>query len=373
MAKASTQVRKVKEPRKCGRPPKKQLQPPSSTQAEHPPSQEVGSKTKPRPWPIPPEKSSTLLAATVPGGSSSAPDIRAAVATSKSTDFDENTAATLLLGLAWPVGDLEVPDLVGKYSIKDEDFFQNLKESEASGLDDEHSQSGDEEESESEDSVEDNEEPETDEEVIDIPLNVLVNGVLDTLTVRSDISWDAFHRKIAKAMEIFLENLSIAYKFSTNAKTASPHKLDLARNLLQLLGDASEELSGVTGRSRKKKFAVEIVDIRLLEVSNGELKKGTLTSSKTKNNSGLDCCDTAPGLEGLVPDPWRLYASWTPRLAHGSVTPTRAPALPTPAPALLDSPRGGAPPAPRTTAVWTAMTPPQGAMTPPDAMTPPLA
>ncbi|KAG2092112.1 uncharacterized protein F5147DRAFT_779733 [Suillus discolor] len=48
----------------------------------------------------------------------------------------------------------------------------------------------------------------------------------------------------------------------------------------------------------------------------------------------------------------------------GSVTPTRAPALPTPAPALLDSPRGGAPPAPRKTAVWTAMTPP-GAMTPP--------
>jgi hypothetical protein len=39
----------------------------------------------------------------------------------------------LLLGLARPVGDLEVPDLVGKYSIEDKDFFQNLKESEASG------------------------------------------------------------------------------------------------------------------------------------------------------------------------------------------------------------------------------------------------
>ncbi|KAG2114204.1 uncharacterized protein F5147DRAFT_650013 [Suillus discolor] len=48
----------------------------------------------------------------------------------------------------------------------------------------------------------------------------------------------------------------------------------------------------------------------------------------------------------------------------GSVTPTRAPALPTPAPALLDSPRGGAPPAPRKTVVWTAVTPP-GAMTRP--------
>ncbi|KAG2112264.1 uncharacterized protein F5147DRAFT_771326 [Suillus discolor] len=47
-----------------------------------------------------------------------------------------------------------------------------------------------------------------------------------------------------------------------------------------------------------------------------------------------------------------------------SATPIRAPALPTPAPALLDSPRSGAPPAPRKTAVWTAMTPP-GAMTPP--------
>ncbi|KAG2061325.1 hypothetical protein BDR06DRAFT_966316 [Suillus hirtellus] len=330
MAKASTQVRKVKEPQKRGHPPKKQSQPPSGTQAEHPPSQEVISKTKPQPQPIPPKKSSTLIlrakrkvdglrrsvgnmketeqsemsvksiwcgentlvkdgyryiiltAATVPGGSSSAPDIGAAVATLKSTDFDENTATALLLGLAWPVGDLEVPDPVGKYSIEDEDFFQNLKASEAGGLDDEYSQSGDEEEFESEDSAEDNEEPESDEDVIDIPLHVPVNGVLDTLTVKSNISWDAFHRKIAKAMEISLEDLSIAYKFSTDAKTDSPHKLDSARNLFQLLGDASEELSGATGRSRKKKFMVDIVDIQLPEVSKGESKKGTLTSSKTK-------------------------------------------------------------------------------------------
>ncbi|KAG2100166.1 uncharacterized protein F5147DRAFT_777071 [Suillus discolor] len=50
---------------------------------------------------------------------------------------------------------------------------------------------------------------------------------------------------------------------------------------------------------------------------------------------------------------------------HPRLVQSRAPALPTPAPALLDSPRGGAPPAPRKTAVWTAMTPPPGAMTPP--------
>jgi hypothetical protein len=65
----------------------------------------------------------------VPGGSSSTPDVGATVAASKSTDFDENTAAALLLGLAQPVGDSEVPDPAGEYSIKDEDFFQNLKES----------------------------------------------------------------------------------------------------------------------------------------------------------------------------------------------------------------------------------------------------
>ncbi|KAG2051209.1 hypothetical protein BDR06DRAFT_973927 [Suillus hirtellus] len=228
------------------------------------------------------QKSPALCQRPVSGGSSSAPDIGAAVATSKSTDFDENTATALLLGLAWPVGDLEVLDLVGKYSIEDEDFFQNLKASEAGGLDDKHSQSGDEEEFESEDSAKDNEEPECDEDVIDIPLHVPVNSVLDTLTVKSDISWDAFCHKIAKAMEISLEDLSIAYKFSADAKTDSLCKLDSAHNLFQLLGDASEELSGATGRSQKKKFVVNIVDIWLPEVSKGESKKGTLTGSKTK-------------------------------------------------------------------------------------------
>ncbi|KAG0698619.1 hypothetical protein DFH29DRAFT_1002635, partial [Suillus ampliporus] len=221
MAKASTQVRndKAKEPRKCGRPLKKRLQSPSGTQAEDPPM------------------------TTAPGGSSSAPEVGAAVAAtapSKLTDFNENTAAALLLGLAQPVRGLEVPDPVGNHSIEDsidEGFFYNLIESEAGGLDDEHSQSGDEEEPESE-GVEENEEPKTDEDdVIDIPLHVPVNGVLDTLTVRSDISWGAFHSKIAKAMETSLENLSIAYKFSTNAKADPPHKLDSAHNLFQLLED----------------------------------------------------------------------------------------------------------------------------------------
>ncbi|KAG2099597.1 uncharacterized protein F5147DRAFT_777293 [Suillus discolor] len=45
-------------------------------------------------------------------------------------------------------------------------------------------------------------------------------------------------------------------------------------------------------------------------------------------------------------------------MLQASVTLTGAPALPTPAPALLDSLRGGAPSAPRKIAVWTAVTPP---------------
>ncbi|KAG2089757.1 uncharacterized protein F5147DRAFT_780552 [Suillus discolor] len=84
-------------------------------------------------------------------------------------------------------------------------------------------------------------------------------------------------------------------------------------------------------------------------------------------------------LDSVVSTAWLRPLRCTPnepiqnQILKGSVTPTRAPALPTPAPALLDSPRGGTPPAPRKTAVWTAMTPPHGVMTPPDAMTPPLA
>ncbi|KAG2093892.1 uncharacterized protein F5147DRAFT_779172 [Suillus discolor] len=45
-------------------------------------------------------------------------------------------------------------------------------------------------------------------------------------------------------------------------------------------------------------------------------------------------------------------------MLQASVTPTGAPALPMPAPALLDSEHGETPPALRKTAVWTAMTPP---------------
>jgi hypothetical protein len=67
---------------------------------------------------------------------------------------------------------------------------------------------------------------------------VPVNGVLDTLTITSNISWDAFHCKIAGAIEISLEDISMIYKFSTDVKMDSPHKLNSAHNLLQLFGDA---------------------------------------------------------------------------------------------------------------------------------------
>ncbi|KAG2353403.1 hypothetical protein BDR07DRAFT_1496317 [Suillus spraguei] len=181
MTKAPTQVRKVKEPRKRGRPSKKQSQLPSGTQVEDPSSQEVVSKTKPRPRPIPLKKPGTSSAATVPGGSSSAPEVGAAVAASKSIDFDKNTAAALLLGLAQPVGDSEVPDPVGEYNVEDEDFFQNLKESGAShGLDDEHSQLGDEEapllHSEINLSFEATETLDTELEILFVQADGLING-----------------------------------------------------------------------------------------------------------------------------------------------------------------------------------------------------
>ncbi|KAG1745598.1 hypothetical protein EDD22DRAFT_1005067 [Suillus occidentalis] len=87
MAKASTRVRNDKEPRKRGHPPKKKFQPPSRTQVEVqvPPTQEAISKTKPWPRPIPQKKlgTSESSAATVPGGSSSTPDVGATVAASK--------------------------------------------------------------------------------------------------------------------------------------------------------------------------------------------------------------------------------------------------------------------------------------------------
>jgi hypothetical protein len=56
----------------------------------------------------------------------------------------------------------------------------------------------------------------------------------------SNISWDAFYCKIEGAMEISLEDLSIAYKFSTDVKMDSLCKLNSAHNLLQLFGDARQ-------------------------------------------------------------------------------------------------------------------------------------
>ncbi|KAG2033025.1 hypothetical protein BDR03DRAFT_1014671 [Suillus americanus] len=66
-------------------------------------------------------------------------------------------------------------------------------------------------------------------------LLVPIEGVIDTMVISFNTSWEDFCLQLTNAMLTLLDLLNIAYKFSTDAKADPPHALSMAKHLLVLI------------------------------------------------------------------------------------------------------------------------------------------
>lgn len=99
-----------------------------------------------------------------------------------------------------------------------------------------------------------------DDQVFEITVQVPVSGALDTIEVRSTLSWMRFRIKVANQMEIPESELNVAYKLSVDPKSDLPRCLSTAKHYLQMLSLASQHVLGKVKSRSKKPFSILIID-----------------------------------------------------------------------------------------------------------------
>jgi hypothetical protein len=121
---------------------------------------------------------------------------------------------------------------------------------------------------------------EEEEKAFQIPIQIPVNGAMDSLEVSSTISWSKFRVKVSNKMDIPESKLDVAYKLSIEPKGDLPHCLSSAKHLLQMISTADQHLSGKVKSRSKKPFAIVIVDKTPKDVAKkGGSKGGSKVSS----------------------------------------------------------------------------------------------
>jgi hypothetical protein len=122
------------------------------------------------------------------------------------------------------------------------------------------------------------------EAVFEIPFAVPLDGAMDTLVIKSNVSWMDLRFQLADAMVKPVSQLNLGYKYSTDARNMAPNRLANAVHLLELIEGAKDGLEAMARAKSKarangkkpKPFKVEITDL------DARKDKGKVKSTKAK-------------------------------------------------------------------------------------------
>jgi hypothetical protein len=120
--------------------------------------------------------------------------------------------------------------------------------------------------------------------VVDICFSVPIDGAIDTLTVKSSISWTEFRIALAEKMVQSASGLLLAYKFSTDAQKKPPNLLATPIHFADLIQGARDGLLAQAEVLRKgKKLKGGLFKIEIIDRDSGKGKEPPKKSGKTKN------------------------------------------------------------------------------------------
>jgi hypothetical protein len=95
-----------------------------------------------------------------------------------------------------------------------------------------------------------------------VQFSVPFDGANSNLTVQSDISWTEFATHLANTMSLSPKNVRVAYRFSTEPRTAPFSHVASGVQLIELMDKAREAMEQLVKNPRsKKKFVVELKDL----------------------------------------------------------------------------------------------------------------
>ena len=118
--------------------------------------------------------------------------------------------------------------------------------------------------------------------MIEVSFAIPVDGAMDSLVVKSTITWLELWVAFAKKMVKSATKLNLAYKLSTDARNKAPNRLANAVQFLEMMQEAREGLEKFLkvksqGKNKASSFKVEIVDLDV-----GKDKEKAKSKGKTK-------------------------------------------------------------------------------------------
>ncbi|KIM85937.1 hypothetical protein PILCRDRAFT_5038 [Piloderma croceum F 1598] len=137
------------------------------------------------------------------------------------------------------------------------------------------------------------------EAVFDIPFAVPLDGAMDTLVIKSNVSWTDLCFQLADAMVKPASQLNLRYKYSTNARNMAPNHLANAVHLPELIEGAKDGLEAMACAKSKarangkkpKPFKVEITDL------DAGKDKGKVKCIKAKHKKKKDSSESSDSNE----------------------------------------------------------------------------
>ncbi|EMD30562.1 hypothetical protein CERSUDRAFT_78744 [Gelatoporia subvermispora B] len=96
------------------------------------------------------------------------------------------------------------------------------------------------------------------ETVFELPFEVPVGQFVDTISVRSNMSWTRLQLDLADKMDLPYNGLTLGYKFSSDRQSQRPRLLDTASHFLALISNARQQLEG---NGKRKRLVISIINL----------------------------------------------------------------------------------------------------------------
>jgi hypothetical protein len=122
--------------------------------------------------------------------------------------------------------------------------------------------------------------------VFDIPFAVPYDGAMDTVVIKSNISWSDLRFQLAEAMVKPASQLNLGYKFSTDARNMAPNHLANGVHLLELVEGAKDGLEAVARVKKNSRAAGKKAKPFKMEITDLDAGKDTGKGKKASSDKG---------------------------------------------------------------------------------------
>jgi hypothetical protein len=119
-----------------------------------------------------------------------------------------------------------------------------------------------------------------------MPLAYPVDGAIDTLTVKSTVTWNDLRCELAEKMFIPAAKLNLGYKFTTDTRNSAPNRLSSSVHCIEMMDAAMQGLDAFNkAKAKGKNMKVKAFKVEIIDLDGGKAKEKERKATKRSKKS----------------------------------------------------------------------------------------